>query len=175
MPPARYVPRHTLLAWIVLALSLVGCVPTVQLKSALLRGPVPTGVRFDAMLSIDNPNTFDIQVRTVRANVRMENVRGYIPVYFEPQMWIPANRKVMVALPVTVPWTMVPQILSASVSRPKVSYQVIGNADVTASRAFRIDRSAYEFDEDGELPRSMFLQIGGNQGPFVFGVGQPTR
>ncbi len=141
-------------------LALVGCEPAVQLKSATLRGAGPTGLAFDAMLSIDNPNVFDVQVRAVRANVKVEDVRGYVPVYATPNTWIPAGRKMIVAVPVVIPWGMVPQIVAATVSQAKVEYTVTGNADITATRAFAIDRDMYEFDQDGEIPRGFFLNVG---------------
>ena len=161
---------RALLPLVFVALAALGCVPTVELKSAALRGPQPAGVQFDAMLAVHNPNTFDIEVRAVRANVRIENVRGYVPVYTEPRVWIPAGRTMIVAVPVTIPWAMVPQIAAATVTQTKVPFNVIGNADVTATRAFRIERDMYEFDEEGELPRAMFLQVGGG-GPFTLGWG----
>lgn len=162
----------TLFALLLFALAAMGCVPTVQLKSATLRGPSPTGVRFDAVLSVENPNTFDVEITAVRANVRMENVRGYVPVYFEPRVWVPAGRKVLIPVPVTVPWAMVPQIVAATVSQPSVPFTVIGNADVVATRSLRINRNMYEFEEDGELPRSLFLQVGGSGGIFpTLGIG----
>ncbi|NUP04564.1 MAG: LEA type 2 family protein [Polyangiaceae bacterium] len=162
-------PR-TLLALLFVALTAIGCVPEVQLKSAALRGATPTGVRFDAMLAIHNPNTFDVEVREVRANVRMENVRGYLPVQVSPQVWIPSNSTRVVAVPITVPWAMAPQILAATVTQPKVAYNVIGTADITATSGMKLRIDMYEFDEEGELPRSMFVQIGGG-GPFTIGLG----
>lgn len=169
MPP-RHVPRvparrtglgpASLFALILVALTALGCVPAVQLKSAQLKGPTPTGVRFDCLMAVENPNTFDLEVRAVRANVRIENVRGYVPVYTEPRTWIPAGRTVIVAVPITIPYAMVPSILAATVRDPKVTYTVIGNADVTATRAFRIEQDMYQFDEEGTLPRSLFLNAG---------------
>jgi hypothetical protein len=151
-------PR-TLLALIFVALTALGCVPAVQLKSAQLKGPTTTGVRFDCLMAVENPNAFDVEVRAVRANVRIENVRGYVPVYAEPRTWVPAGRTVIIAVPVTIPYAMVPSILSATVRDPKVTYNVIGNADVTATRAFRIEQDMYQFDEEGTLPRSLFLNV----------------
>lgn len=164
-------PARTLIALLFIALTAFGCVPTVQLKSAALRGPQPAGVRFDALLAVNNPNAFDVEVRAVRANARIENVRGYVPIFVEPRQWIQAGRTMVISVPITIPWTMVPQILAATVTQSKVTYHVIGNADVTATRAFRIEQDMYEFDEEGELPRSMFVTIGGAGGPFTIGIG----
>lgn len=156
---------------LLITLAFLGCVPTVSLKSAQLRGPTPQGVRFDAMIAVENPNTFDVEIRAVRANVRMANVRGYLPVFVEPKIWIQAGRTAYVAVPIIVPWGMIPQIVAQTVTQPKVAYTVVGRADVIASRAFRIDQSNYEFDEEGELPRSFFVSVGRGPGPFGLGLG----
>lgn len=162
--------HRSVLVLVAFALALMGCEPAVQLRSATLRGASPAGLQFDAVLSIDNPNVFDVQVRGVRANARMAKVGGFIPINVTPNTWIPAGRKMLIPVPIVIPWTMLPSIVAATISQPKVEYQVIGYADITASRAFAIDRDMYKFDEEGEIPRGFFLNVG--SGGINLGIGR---
>lgn len=150
--------------------ALAGCEPAVQLRTANLRGATPNGIALDAVLSVENPNVFDVQIRAVRANAKIDKVRGFIPVYVEPNAWIPAGRKVLITVPIIIPWNYLPAILAATVSDSVVTYTVTGNADVTATRAFAIDRDMYKFDEEGEIPRGFFVRMG--QGGISFGMGR---
>lgn len=163
-------PKQVLLA-IVLTLSLlVGCQPAVTLRSATLRGASPSGISFDAVLAVENPNLFDLQVRAVRANAKLDGVKGVVPIFIEPNTWIPAGRTVLIPVPITLPWQMIPPVLAATVGDAKVTYHVSGTADVTATQAFAIDRDMYEFDDEGELPRGFLMKVG--TGGFQIGIGQ---
>ncbi|NUP04985.1 MAG: LEA type 2 family protein [Polyangiaceae bacterium] len=164
--------RIAFCAALLVAACMGGCTPSVQLKSAVLQGATLQGPRFDAVLAFDNPNAFDLQVRAVRANVRVG--AATIPVIYEPNVWIPANQTVNISVPVTVPWTAVPTLAGQVVTASSVAYTIAGNADVTASRALQIDSDAYRFNEEGTLPRSIFLQTGGGL-PLTLGVGAPAR
>ncbi len=163
-------PFRSVFLLVAFALALMGCEPAVQLRSATLRGASPAGLQFDAVLSIENPNVFDVQVRAVRANARMGKVGGYIPVNATPNTWIPAGKKMLVPVPIVVPWSMLPSIVAATVTQPKVEYTVIGYADITATRAFAIDRDMYKFDETGEIPRGFFMNVG--SGGINLGIGR---
>lgn len=158
----------------VVALGLAGCqTPSVTLRNATARSPGFDGVHFDATLAVHNPNGFDVQVRAVRANVRIENIPTALPVIYSPNVWIPADQTVYVSVPVSVPWTMVPSVLAQTVTKSKVNFRVMGNADVTATQLFKIEQDGYRFNEQGELPRGMFLLIGGqSRPPVTFGMGQ---
>jgi hypothetical protein len=157
-----------LFALVALMLTLVGCAPTVQLKTAVLQGGSFEGARFDAILAFENPNTFDVQVRTVRANVRVDGIAQPIPVTFAPNVWIPAGRTVNIAVPVTVPWTVVPPLAVMTLSGTDVDYRIVGRADVTATRAYEIDQNNYAFNEEGTVPKNVFIRVGA---PFTIGLG----
>ncbi|MFO0550245.1 MAG: LEA type 2 family protein [Polyangiaceae bacterium] len=150
--------------------ALVGCTPTVSLRGAVFRGVSLTGANFDANLEIHNPNTFDVQVRSVRANVIIENVPGPIPIDAKPERWVPAGQSATVAVPFTVMWTQVPTVLASTLSATEVNYRVVGRADVTATQTFQIEKDAYKFEQEGTLPRRVFVGISPNG--FSFGVGQ---
>jgi hypothetical protein len=163
--------------WLVLAIACVApassaCVsqPAVTLKTAMLRGPTPAGVAFDAVLAVENDNAFDIQIRAVRANVTVEGVRGVVPVNVAPNAWLASGRTTLVAVPVVIPWGMLPGVAGATLFGPDLKYTVKGFADVTGTRAFEIERDDYEFEDQGKLPRAFVFQAGA--GGFGIGLGQ---
>jgi len=96
-------------------------------------------------------------------------IRGNTPSF----QCIPAHRTVSVAVPVTVPWAMTPALAALSASAPIVSYTIIGHADITASSGLLIERDNYSFEEDGTVPRTMFVRSGGTS-PMTVGLGLPV-
>jgi len=154
--------------------ALSGCTPSVQLRTATLRSASPEGPQFDAVLAVKNTNPFDVQVRMVRASVTVGENPMRIPVQFDSGVWIRAHQTAYVAVPVTVPWGMTPTLALSTLSPKPVPFRIVGEADVTATNTFRIERNAYEFDEEGELPRNVFVrqQVGGIF-PITLGVGRP--
>lgn len=162
--------RSAVLALGLLSLAVAsGCsTPSVQVKSAVLQSATPQGPRFDALLAIENPNSFDIQVRAVRANVRVAGAT--IPVVVQPNVWVPADGTASVAVPVTIPWSAVPPLGVGAVTQSQIPYTITGNADVTASRSLDIDYDAYRFAHQGTLPRSVFVTTG-TKLPLSIGIG----
>ena len=149
-----------------------GCTPSVQLKSAVLQGGSYQGARFDAVMTFENPNSFDIQIKTVRANVRVDGIPQPIPVHFEPNVWLPAGKTVNIAVPVTIPWAIIPPLAIKTLMSDEVPFRIVGRADVVATRAFKIDNDNYAFNEEGTVPKRMFLQAGGGA-PIMVGLGIP--
>ncbi len=145
-----------------------GCVPTVELRAATVRGPSPGGLQFDAVLAIDNPNTFDVSVENIDGTIRIEGVRGLVPMHAQPHVWCRAGRRTIVQVPVIVPYAMIPQIIATSVSNPTVKFNMVGRARVLATSTYRWQQ-VHDIDQDGELPRNMFLQFGGGS-PWTVGV-----
>lgn len=153
-------------------LAATGCsTPSVTLKNAAMRGAEVDGLRFDAMLEVHNPNNFDVQVRAVRANVHVENVVNPLPVIVSPNVWVRANQSAVVAVPIKVPWGAVPRIVATTVSQSTVGFRVAGNADVTATSTFKIQQDGYRFNEEGELPRGLFVRLSTTQ-PVTVGAGR---
>jgi hypothetical protein len=136
-----------------------GCVqrPTITLHSAEVRGISTNGVNVLIFLQIRNDNSYDVQVRHVNCNVVMG--RGYVlgPVDFTPNQWLPSNQTTFLAVPVTIPWTLVPSLATETFGSYTIQYQVKGSADVTATRAFGIERDNYPIDHAGFVPRQMVM------------------
>lgn len=151
---------------VALALSLVGgivgCakVPTMRLWRTEVLAPSPTGVNLAVWLHVDNPNGFDVQVRNVRAQMMLQGQqRAYHlpPIDFSPQVWLAANSRTPVWVPVVIPWNMLMPLVSEVPFQPYVPYTVTGFADVTATSTGKFERDAVQFSEVGKLSRQELM------------------
>src|SRR4051812_36068913 len=81
-----------------LALVLGGCAsrPTLRVHHAKLRSASFQGVGLDVMLQVDNPNSYDLQIRNVRASVLIAGRYMLPPLVFSPNQWLPAGEKTLV-------------------------------------------------------------------------------
>jgi hypothetical protein len=136
-----------------------GCVhePVVSLHHAEFHGVSGYGVGLSIFLKVRNDNMYDVQVRNVHVNVVFGH--GYVlgPIDFAPNQWLPSGQTTLVAVPVTIPWQLVPALISETVGSYAIPYQVHGVADVTGSRALSIERNNYPVDEAGSIPRQMLV------------------
>jgi LEA14-like dessication related protein len=156
-------PRWALLPLVAaLALTLAmapGCVtkPVVTVHHAEVRGLSTFGLNVVIFLQIRNDNAYDVQIRNVRCNVTFG--RGYTlgPIEFAPNQWLPSNQTTLVPVPVAIPWQLIPALISETAGAFAVPYYVKGVADVTATRAFGIERNNYPIDEGGAVPRQMMV------------------
>ncbi|HEU4410406.1 MAG TPA: hypothetical protein VFS43_34445 [Polyangiaceae bacterium] len=168
-PGSRRAPRP----WVIFALAslastaLQACVrkPEVKLHHAAVRGATMYGLGMDVFLIINNTNSYDVQVRNVRATVTL--ARQYaVPLQFSPNTVLPSGRSVVLAVPMMVPWAVVPGLVAASAGSPTVPYTVRGNADVTALGF--VDRDEYPVDEAGTIPRQAFVDAARSVMPLRF-------
>jgi LEA14-like dessication related protein len=136
-----------------------GCVsqPVVTVDHANVRGVSLDGMDLDVYLKIQNSNAYDVKIRRVHADVKLADQIDLPPVDLEPGVWVPSNDSAILPVPMKVPWTVVPAIITQSLSADKVTFHFKGDADVTATRAFGIEENHYPIEQDGELPRSVFL------------------
>jgi len=150
--PKRLVP--------LLALALLtGCVskPVVSLHHAELEAASLEGLGLQVVLKVVNPNSYDVQVRTVHVQVTIADKFSLPPIDVQPNQWLPSNDTTMVKVPVTIPWPVIPGLLAETLGAPSVTYRVKGTADVTAVRALGIERNDYPVDEEGTLPRQLII------------------
>jgi hypothetical protein len=155
--PSRWLFSLPLLAALAAA---PGCVqqPAITIHHAEVRGMTPTGLGVIIYLQVRNDNSYDVQVRNVNVNVgfgRSGAVLG--PINFAPNQWLPANQTAMVAVPVNVPWTLVPALVTETAGGYSIPYHVVGVADVTATSSLNIQRNNYPVDETGFVPRQMVV------------------
>ncbi len=136
-----------------------GCVtqPTVTIHHAEVRGVSTFGVGVAIVLQIRNDNAYDVQLRNVHCNVTFGRGYNLGPIDFAPNQWLPSHQTTLVAVPVSIPWTVVPALATETMGSYAIPYQVVGVADVTATRAFGIERNNYPIDQAGSLPRQMVL------------------
>lgn len=135
-----------------------GCVskPAVTVHHAELRGLSAWGLQVMILLQVRNDNGYDVQLRNV--NVSATFGRGLrLPVMFSPNQWLPSNQTSFVQVPVTIPWTAIPQLVAETNGAYAIPYHVKGVADVTATRALGIERDNYPVDEGGAIPRQLVV------------------
>jgi hypothetical protein len=151
--------RWAMLGPVLLALGAApGCVtrPNITLHHAELRGLSAWGINVMILLQVRNDNSYDVQIRNVNVNVLFG--RGvHIPVGFSPNQWLPAGQTVPVQVPVTIPWAALPGLVAETAGSFTIPYHVRGGADVTATRAFGIERDNYPVDESGAIPRQTIV------------------
>ena len=155
-------PRSGLLATFALSLALAsGCVskPVIALHHADLKEVSIQGLDLKVVIQISNPNAYDVEVRNVHAQVTIAGKFRLDPIDVQPNKWLPAGETTLVTVPVSIPWTMVPGLVAETLGTPEVKYRVTGVADVTATRAFGIEKNNYPLDEEASLPRQVFVDL----------------
>lgn len=168
-------PRRAPRPWVIFAVAslaltpLPACVkkPEVKLHHAEVRAASLYGLGMEVFLVVDNTNSYDIQLRSIRATVTL--ARQYpVALQFSPNRWLPANQATIVAVPMTVPWAMLPGLVAASAGSLTVPYTVRGSADVTAIRSVGIESDDYPVDEEGTIPRQAFVDAARSVMPLRF-------
>jgi LEA14-like dessication related protein len=145
-----------ILAAAALALPLLtGCVskPAVTLHDASLRSASLRGIGLDIFLKVENDNSYDIQIRNVRAEVTIHERYKLAPIDIQPNQWLPAEQTTIVRVPVLIPWHVVPPIVQETMGSTTIPYRAQGSVDVTAIRMLGIERDNYPVDEKGSVRR----------------------
>ncbi len=148
---------------ILASLGASGCAerPTMRLHHAEVRFASLQGVGLDIFMSVDNTNSFDIQIRNVRVEVFLANRYNLPAIDYSPNTWLPAGEKTVLRVPVVIPYTLVPQLVNETANSLYINYHVRGSADVTATRAFGVERDHYPIDEGGSIARNDMLAAAG--------------
>jgi hypothetical protein len=164
-----FTPRRWMaLGPLLLALSAApACVttPKVTVHHAELRGVSAWGLQMMILLQVRNDNSYDVQIRNVNCNVVFGHGMNLGPIAFQPNQWLPSNQTTFVQVPVTIPWTAIPALVAETQGSYAIPYQVRGMADVTATRAFGIERDNYPIDEVGSIPRQTLVDAARNSIP----------
>jgi len=140
-----------------------GCAtkPTANVHHAEIRGLSPYGLGVEVYLNVRNENSFDIQIRNVRATALIGN-RYTMPVNVSLNRWLSSDSTTMVVVPMWIPWQIVPGLIAESVGSPFIPYRIRGTADVTATRLFGVDRDNFPLDEMGVIPRDVMIAAARN-------------
>jgi hypothetical protein len=139
-----------------------GCAskPTMKLNHAELSGvqlgfPPTVGVVMTIVLDVYNPNSYDVAVRAMRGTATLANMYT-LPVQWQPGgegVWLASNATTTIRVPVTIPIDLGLRLLRESFTTPTVPFRVVGTADVTATRTFKIEKDNYSVDEVGTFSR----------------------
>lgn len=151
------------LAFALVALtSTTGCAskPTMHLKHAEVSGvrlgfPPQVSVVMTMTVDVYNPNSYDVAIRAVRGTVVLQD-RYTMPIDFRPGgegVWLPSDSTTPVRVPVTIPVDLAMQLLRETYTAPMIGFRLIGSADVTATRTFKIEKDNYSVDERGQITR----------------------
>src|SRR5262245_33420029 len=112
-----------------------GCSPVISVQHAEVRGGSLSGLEMIVHLVIENENAFDVEIRSVHAAVTVEERYRRPPVDIQPGRWLRAGSKTAIAVPLSIPWPMVPAIVASTAGSSTISYRIRGHADVTAGRS----------------------------------------
>lgn len=150
------------LFFLVLAVSASGCVskPTMHLKHATVSGvklgfPPQVSVVMTMTVDVFNPNSYDVAIRGIRGTLVLQD-RYTLPIAFQPGgegIWLPADQTTPVQLPVPIPVDLALTLLRETYTTPQIGFRLIGAADVTATRTFKIEKDNYSLDERGIVTR----------------------
>ncbi|WP_146652195.1 LEA type 2 family protein [Labilithrix luteola] len=159
------------------ALTQTGCAskPTMHLKHAEVSGmriafPPSVGVVMTSVVDVYNPNSYDVAIRAMRGQVIIAD-RYTLPIDFRPTgdgLWLASSATTTVRVPVTVPMDLALQLLRETYTSPVVTFRVMGSADVTATRTFKLEKDDYSVDERGTFTRQQLelaLQMFPNTNP----------
>jgi hypothetical protein len=149
-------------AVVLLGASAAGCAskPTMSLNHAEISGvqlgfPPRVNVVMTVVLDVSNTNSYDVAVRAMRGTSVLAD-KYTLPIDFRPGgegVWLAANTTTTLRVPVTIPLDLALQLLRESYTNPTVNFRVIGTADVTATRTFKIEKDNYSVDEHGTFTR----------------------
>ena len=152
------------------ALGATGCVeqPVIAIHHVEVPGAGAFGVNVTIVLQVRNPNSYDVQIRGVRCNVTFGRGTVLGPIEFAPNQWLRANQTTLVAVPVSIPWTLMPALAAESAGGYSIPYQVHGMADVTATSSLNIERNNYPIHESGFVSRQMVVDVARRTIPLPF-------
>lgn len=126
-----------------------------ELSGVQLGFPPTVGVIMTIVLDVYNPNSYDVAVRAMRGTATLAD-RYTLPVQWQPGgegVWLAANATTTIRVPVTIPIDLGLRLLRESFASPMVPFRVVGTADVTATRTFKIEKDNYSVDEVGTFSR----------------------
>lgn len=126
-----------------------------ELSGVQLGFPPTVGVLMTIVLDVYNPNSYDVAVRAMRGNATLAQ-KYNLAVNWQPGgegVWLASNATTSIRVPVTIPVDLGIQLLRESFSAPTVPFRVVGTADVTATRTFKIEKDNYSVDETGTFSR----------------------
>src|SRR5690349_11752409 len=111
---ARSLPVAVRMMTAILAIAAGGCVskPALSVHHAEVRSASLEGVGLAVYLELDNPNPYDVEIRTVHAEVTIAGKYKLAPLDLTPKQWLRSNATTLVAVPISIPWALVPALVA---------------------------------------------------------------
>jgi LEA14-like dessication related protein len=106
--------------------------PTVRPVSGRVTGINNVGLEVEAKLEAQNPNDFDIQVRSFTSTVTLDQKVALGPVTSNHPVTLPANKKKIVDLPITVKWQDVQSLAPLALSSRDIPWEAEGTVKIDA-------------------------------------------
>lgn len=171
-PNALSLTRMATLALV--SMTSVACVskPTMHLNHAEISGfqmTIPPTVLMTVVVDVHNPNGYDVAIRAMRGTVTMAG-KYTVPLDFRAPgdgVWLAAKQTTAVRTPIAIPVDIALQMIREAAMSPTIAYRMVGKADVTGTRTFKIEEDNYAVDENGSITRDQMIAIIPNtiQGP----------
>ncbi len=123
--------------------------------------PPSIGVLMTIVVDVYNPNSYDVAVRAMRGQVIMAD-RYPLPLDFRAPgegMWLPANKTTQIRVPLAMPLDLAIALVQQAFSVPTIPYRVLGKADVTGTRTFKVEQDDYSVDERGVITRDQMAAV----------------
>jgi LEA14-like dessication related protein len=140
--------RPILLAAALAHVALAACTkpepPTVRPVSGRVTGINTTGLEVEAKLEAQNPNDFDIQVKSFTSAVTLDHRINIGSVSSPHAVTLPAKQKKIVDLPITVKWNDLAALAPLALSNRDVPWEAEGTVKISAeslevSLPFKVD------------------------------------
>lgn len=106
--------------------------PTVKPVSGRVSQIDTNGITVEAKLEAHNPNDFDIDVKGFTATIVLDNKHNIGTVSSQHALTLPANKKKVFDLPISIKWNDVASIAPLALSNRDVPYEASGKVKVGA-------------------------------------------
>jgi LEA14-like dessication related protein len=100
--------------------------PTVTPVSGRVTSISPSGIALSATLEADNPNSVDIEIKSLSATVMLDGKYNVGTVTIPHAITLPAKKKKKFDVPISVPWGNVAEIAPLALENRDVPYAVKG-------------------------------------------------
>jgi LEA14-like dessication related protein len=140
--------------------------PTVQPISGRVTAISNTGITVEAKLEADNPNDFEIAVKSFTATIVLDHQYNIGTVSSSHAVTLPAKKKKVFELPITIKWNDVLALAPLAMSNKDVPYDASGTVKV-GTGSFDVD---VPFKVTGVVTHAQISQAVGKAVPHIPGL-----
>lgn len=149
------------------ALALVACTrpepPTITPISGRVASINSSGITVEAKLEADNPNDFDIKVRSFTATIVLDRQHDIGTVTTRHPLTLPANKKKIFDVPIAMKWNDVGALAPLALTNRDVPYDASGTVKIGA-RSIEVE---LPFKVSGVVTHQQIVQAIGRSIPKV--------